>query len=209
VGIKLISYKEVFSMQHRHHFYGFLFVLIALSFLVLSGCSKPPTEEMAKAEKAVEEAKQKEAPVYVPDFFGKAEESLKKAKDYVTEKKYKEAKQVAVETETLAQQAISGIESAKAKMKAEAEQALQDVQKAIDEVKPIIEGAAKKKALAAKYEEFKALITKWEADLATVKEKLQGLKFKEVSDELKKMKDEVTAKKEEATNTLSAPAAKK
>src|SRR5512145_2624810 len=92
--------------------------VVILSFTLFAGCSKPPTEEMTKAEKALEEAKQKEAPAYVPDLFTKAEESLKKAKDYIANKKYKEAKQVAIETEALGRQAIAGIEAAKAKVKA-------------------------------------------------------------------------------------------
>lgn len=186
--------------------YGLLAAMIALSFIIFAGCSKPPTEEMTKAEKAVEDAKQKEAPLYVPDLFAKADESLKKAKDFVTGKKYKEAKQAAAETETLVQQAIAGIEPAKAKIKTEAEQAVQDIQKSIDELKAVVEGAAKKKPLAQKREEVQGMITKWEADLAAAKEKLQSPKIKEGSDGLKAIKDDIGAKKEEATNALTAPA---
>ena len=180
-----------------------------MSFTIFADCTKPPTEEMTKAEKAVEEAKQKEAPVYVPGLFAKAEESLKTAKDYMTGKKYKEAKQVAAETETLAQQAIAGIEAAKTKMKTEAEQIAQDVQKSIDEVKALVAGAAKNKSLAAARDEIQGTITKWETDLASVKEKLQGQKIKEASDGLKAMKEQVNTKKEETTNLLAAPPAKK
>jgi hypothetical protein len=186
--------------------YGLIATMLALSFIIFAGCSKPPTEEMTKAEKAVEDAKLKEAPVYVPDLFAKADESLKKAKDFVTGKKYKEAKQAAIETDTLAQQAIAGIEPAKAKIKAEAEQAVQDIQKGIDELKAVVEGAAKKKALTAKREEVQAMITKWEADLAAAKEKLQSPKIKEGTDALKAIKDDMGAKKEEATTALTAPA---
>jgi len=194
-------------VRSRDYLYTFLTAILVLSFVVFTGCSKPPTEEMAKAEKAVEDAKQKEAPAYAPDLFAKADESLKKAKDMVTAKKYKEAKQAFVETEGLAQQAISGVEPAKAKMKADAEQAIQDIQKAIDEVKAFVEGAQKKKALAAQREEFQGMITKWEGDLAAVKEKFQGPKIKEATDELKALKDQVTAKKDEAAVALGgAPA---
>jgi hypothetical protein len=194
-------------MLKRCRFYGLLAAIIALSFVVLTGCSKPPTEEMTKAEKAVEDARVKEAPAYVPDLFAKAEESLKKAKDFVTGKKYKEAKQAAAETEGLAQQAIAGIEPAKAKVKADAEQAVQDIQKGIDELKAVVEGAAKKKALTAKREEVQAMITKWEADLAAAKEKLQTPKIKEGVDGLKAIKDDIGAKKDEATTALSGTAA--
>jgi predicted S18 family serine protease len=180
--------------------------MVILCFALFAGCTKPPTEEMAKAERALEEAKQKEAPVYVPDLFKKAEESLKKAKDYVTNKKYKEAKQVAIETETLGRQAMAGIEAAKGKIKTEAEQIAQDVQKSIDDLKGLAAGAEKNKKLAAAREEVQGVIAKWEADLASVKEKLQN-KTKEAIDDLKVMKEQIDKKKEEATTLLTAPPA--
>jgi len=184
-----------------------LAVMVIFSFTLFAGCSKPPTEEMTKAEKAIEEARQKEAPVYVPDLFAKAEESLKKAKDFITNKKYKEAKQIAIETETLARQAITGIEAAKTKVKAEAEQAAQDVQKGIDDLKALVAGAEKKKALKAVREEIQGVITQWETDFTAIKEKLQGQKIKEAGDELKAMKEQVVKKIEEATGQLTAPPA--
>lgn len=192
-------------MLTKRLYYGFFAALIALPFVISAGCSKPPTEEMAKAEKAVEDARQKEAPAYVPDLFAKADESLKKAKDFVTGKKYKEAKQAAVETEGFAQQAIAAIEPAKAKIKADADQAVLDIQKGIDELKAAVEGAAKKKALNEKREEIQAMIAKWETDFAAAKEKLQT-KVKEGADSLKSIKEEMGAKKDEALNALSGPA---
>jgi hypothetical protein len=191
-------------MMSRRSLYVVFITMVVLSFTLFTGCAKPPTEEMTKAEKALEEAKQREAPAYVPDLFAKAEESLKKAKDYVDNKKYKEAKQVAIETETLARQAIAGIETAKAKIKTEAEQVAQDVQKGIDDVKALVTAAEKKKALATAREEVKGVITKWEADFTSIKEKLQS-KAKEAADELKAMKEQVDKKKEEAA-ALLAPA---
>lgn len=192
-------------MINRRSAYVVFMIMVVLSFTLL-GCTKPPTEEMTKAEKALEEAKQKEAPTYVPDLFKKAEESLNKAKDYVTNKKYKEAKQIAIETETLGRQAIAGIEAAKTKIKTEAEQVAQDVQKGIDDLKALVAGAEKKKALAAAREEVQGVITKWETDFASIKEKLQS-KTKEASDELKAMKDQIDKKKEEAASLLTAPPA--
>ena len=55
-------------------------VIIILILVLLIGREKPPTLEVENAEKAVAEAKQKEADIYVPDIFSKAEESLKRPK---------------------------------------------------------------------------------------------------------------------------------
>jgi hypothetical protein len=190
----------------RRSLHGVIAVMVVLSFVVFTGCTKPPTEEMTKAEKALDEAKQKEAPVYVPELFKKAEESLKKAKDYMAAKKYKEAKPVAIETEVLARQAIAGIEAAKTKIKTEAEQVAQDVQKGVDDLKALVASTEKNKKLAAAREEVQGMISKWETDLASVKEKLQN-KLKEASEELKALKEQVEMKKEEATSLLTAPPA--
>jgi hypothetical protein len=198
-------FQEV-TMLKRYHFFRFFVALLIVSFALFTGCAKPPTEEMAKAEKAVEDAKQKEAPAYAPEQFAKADDSLKKAKELVTAKKYKEAKQAAAETEGLAQQAVAGVEPAKTKMKTDAEQLTQDIQKIIDEAKAAIEGAAKKKAVAKVRDEAKEMIAKWETDLAAVKEKI-AQKVKEAVDELKAMKDQLAAKKDEVVNALSAPPA--
>ncbi|HVN95103.1 MAG TPA: DUF4398 domain-containing protein [Syntrophorhabdaceae bacterium] len=192
--------------MNRRSLYFVFAAVIMLSFALFAGCSKPPTEEMTKADKAVEDARQKEAPAYVPDLFAKAEDSLKKAKDYVAAKKYKEAKQAAIETQTLAQQAVAGIEEAKTKMKAEADQTLQDVQKGIDDLKAMVPQFAKKKTLAAARDELQGAVTKWEGDLTSIKEKLEA-KTKEAIDDLKAMKEQIDKKKEEATGLLSAPPA--
>jgi hypothetical protein len=191
-------------MASRRSMYVISMIMVFLSLTLITGCTKPPTEEMTKAEKAVEEAKQKEAPVYVPDLFKKAEESLKKAEGYMAAKKYKEAKPVAIETEALARQATAGIEAAKAKIKTDAEQVVQDVQKGIDDLKALIASTEKNKKLAAAREEVQGIITKWEADFVSVKEKLQS-KTKEASDDLKALKEQVEKKKEETAAILTAP----
>ena len=168
--------------------YFVLVVMVAMSFVMFSGCSKPPTQEMTAAEKAMEDAKQKEAPAYVPDLFAKAESSFNQAKDFVSAKKYKEAKQAALDTQTFANQAAAGVEAAKNTVKAEAEQNAQDVQKGVDDLKALVAANAKNKKFTAVREEVQAVITKTETDFAAVKEKLQSGKMKEANDELKKVK---------------------
>src|SRR4030067_774992 len=80
-------------------------ILVLVFFIGNIGREKPPTQELENAERAVVEAKQKEADIYVPDVFSKAEETLKKAKDLMRERKYKEAKKAAEDSINLAKQA--------------------------------------------------------------------------------------------------------
>ena len=56
-------------MNSKAALYKFSILLLSLSVLFVAGCAKPPTQEIAKAEKALDEAKQKEAHLYVPDIY--------------------------------------------------------------------------------------------------------------------------------------------
>ena len=62
---------------------AWVFILV-LSLVMITGCAKPPTQEVTQAEKAIGEAKHKEADIYVKDIFTKAEHTLKKAKDLMS-----------------------------------------------------------------------------------------------------------------------------
>ncbi|MEW6376362.1 MAG: hypothetical protein AB1502_11325 [Thermodesulfobacteriota bacterium] len=185
--------------------FGVIFIVL-LSFL--SGCAKPPTKEMEQAEKAITEATQKEANLYVQDIFTKAEDSLKKAKDLISQKKYKEAKKAAEEVASLAQQAISQVEPNKAKMKIEVEQMIPDTQKAIDELKTLIAKSIKKKPLEEQ-KELQGMIGKWEIDMVNIKNILQTQKIWLAYDELKTMKEQILAKKEGLTASTDIKTEKK
>jgi len=150
---------------------------------------------MAKAEKAVEEAKQKEAQLYVPDIFKQAEDSLKHAKDLVENKSYKEAKKAAEDTIQISQQAIAMIEQNKAKMKAEAVQLMEGIQKDLEEFKIMAAKAIKKKVFASS-EDVQKVIGKAEIDLVNVKEKLEGGLIKQAYDDLKTVKELLISQKQ-------------
>jgi hypothetical protein len=175
--------------------------------LVLAGCSKPPTEEMKKAEQALEEAKQMGAVSYAEDAFKKAEESLKKAKDQVAAKEYKEAVKTLAEATTLAQDATKAIDAGKAKMKEEAGKTVVEVQAALDGLKKSVADAIKKK-LPVQKEEIQSAIGKWEIDFTGLKEKLEKGEIREAFDGLKSIADGVKTKTEEITNLAPEPAKK-
>lgn len=177
--------------------YCVLFLVIGiLSLALLWGCSKPPTEALAKAEQLFEEAKQKGAHLYAEGTFKKAEESLMKAKDQIAAKQYKEAAQTLTETASLAQEAIAGIEAGKTKMKEEAEKMVGEVQKGLDDLKTDVNEALKKN-LAVPKEEVQAAIGKWEVDFAGIKDKLQSGNIREAFDGLKALMDGVQKKRED------------
>ena len=169
-------------------------LVLCCCLLLQYGCAKPPAEEIAKAEKAVEEARVKEANVYVEDVFKKAETALKKAKDLMTQKEYKEAKTAAEEAATLGQQAASQVEAGKAKMKADAEQMITQVQAATNELKVMVADAISQKRPVNR-EEVQALIGKNEVDVLNVKVRLETGKIKEGYEQIKTMKVQTDAQK--------------
>lgn len=172
--------------------------------VLLHGCAKPPAEEMSKAEKAIGEAKQKEVDLYAEDYFKKAEEYLKKSRDLVAEKKYKEAKDAALEALNAAQQGIALALPNKEKMKAEAEQMLQEVRTALDELKARVARAVRNKSKIDR-EELERLIGKWEIDLSSIGERIKALEIRQAYDELKALKEQVM----QETDKLTTPEEKK
>ncbi len=131
-------------MMKKKTFNALFFVVAVLSLMLVWGCSKPPTEALAKAEQAIEGAKQKGADLYSEDTFKKAKEALQKAKDQIAAKEYKEAAKTLVEIVPLAQQAMDGVEAGKAKMKEEAEKYIGETQKGLDDLKKDVSEAIKK-----------------------------------------------------------------
>jgi len=166
-----------------------------VSIAIFSSCAKPPTEELAQAEKAIEEAKQKEADLYAQDLFLRAQDSLKKAQDLVVAKKYDEAKKAAEEAANFAKQAIPLVEQNKAKVKAEAEQMFQDVEKALEELRAHVAKSGKRMA-PNEAKSVNEMIKKWETDLASIKEMIQGQKVQQASDQLKAIRENILQQKE-------------
>jgi len=168
------------------------FVLI---ITLVTGCAKAPTQEISNAEKAVSEAMQKEANIYAPEIFSKAQESLKMAKDLLAQKKYKEAKKAAEDAVALSQQAISQVEPSKSKMKAEIEKMVLDVQKGIDELKGLL---AKSPAQLGPRErkETEELIRKWGKDMGNIKTMMQEQKMRQAHDQLTTLNTEISSKRQ-------------
>jgi hypothetical protein len=184
-----------------------LIVCIFVLSLILA-CAKPPTQEMAEAEKAISDAKAREADLYVQDVFAKAQDEFKKAGELVLAKKYVEAKASAMEAVKFAGQASSLIEQKRQEMKAELEAILPDVQKTMDETKKMAAAVIKKKASEAN-DELLAEIGKFEIDMTNIKEHLQTGKVRQSSDLAKTLAEKITAQKQRLTDMMSQKAAKK
>lgn len=183
-------------MSKNLTFTGIFAIMFICVVSLVGGCAKPPAQEITKAERAVDEAGQKEAPIYVPEIFKIAEDLLKNAKDLVADKRYKEAKNAAEEATRIAGQAIVMIESAKEKMKAEAELTMDSTCKELEEFKVAAAKAVEKKTLAAT-EEVRQTIGKAEIDLVNIREKLQEGQVKQAYDDLAEMRGQLAEQKKD------------
>jgi hypothetical protein len=96
----------------------FAVLILMVSVTIFSSCGKPPTEELAQAEKAIQEAKEKGADLYATDLFKEAENALMQAKAFARARgTYDAGRKKAVEAANLANQASLSAEQNRAKMK--------------------------------------------------------------------------------------------
>jgi len=188
-------------MRREGYPLSILVTLMAFSLFFVAGCAKPPTEEIAKAEKDMENARAKEVDVYLEDGYKKAEAALARAKELLAQKEYKGAKAAAEEASSGAQLLSSQADAARIKMKAEADQMLQEVKEQTSELKAIVANAVKRK-LPINREEAQALIGKNEIDLINVKVRLETGKIRQGYDDLKIMKSQTAAGKEKVIAAL-------
>jgi nucleoid-associated protein YgaU len=85
--------------------YGVLTLVAVMMLVAFAGCAKPPTEEMTDARMAFQAATDAEAQTYASDKYMSAEEALNEATALMEKKKYKEAREKALEALKLSREA--------------------------------------------------------------------------------------------------------
>jgi FtsZ-interacting cell division protein ZipA len=161
-----------------------LVILFLIWILFLRKRMGPPAEEMKNAEMALAEAKEKEADLYAPEEYRKAEDSLAMATHLLAAKEYPKAKKAFEEASGQARQASKAVEENKAKMKAEAERMLSDFNRQIDELK--IRAAKPETDTPTKVpREVQELVGKWEIMKMRIPDLIQRGRIREAHDELK------------------------
>ncbi|MCX5725090.1 MAG: hypothetical protein NTX84_11390 [Nitrospirae bacterium] len=112
---------------------------VMCALLVLTACAKPPTEQIAAAEKAVTEAQQSGASTYVADEYAKIEGTMAALKKEVNEqdgklalfRDYGKVEQLAVAAKSEAERVTVEATKKKEEAKAAALQAQQVAQEAV------------------------------------------------------------------------------
>lgn len=136
--------------------------LFALALLV--GCAKPPTEQMAAAEKAIADAKTAEANIYAPELFNQAQQQFDAGNTQVTEKDYAGALQNFTTALQTANNAKDAVPNKKKEIQAKVVAEKEPLDKMIKEFEGKLK-AAKKMAKADKAA-AEATLTAAKADFA-------------------------------------------
>ncbi len=80
-------------------------MIVAALMMVFSGCAKPPTTEMSDAKLAFQAASDAGAQTYAADQYMSAEEALNQANKLMEQKKYRQAREKALEALKLSREA--------------------------------------------------------------------------------------------------------
>jgi len=80
-----------------------LTILAVVLMVVVVGCPRPPTKEMAEARAALDSAKDAGAPTLAQEEFRSAEQMLAEATAYMDEKKYDDARNSALTSKKLSE----------------------------------------------------------------------------------------------------------
>ncbi|MBM4146715.1 MAG: DUF4398 domain-containing protein [Nitrospira sp.] len=188
-------------MSNRNRLFALFIMLCCVSLMLFAGCAKPPTQEVESAEKAIADAKKAEVDLYVQDIFAKAENSLKQAKELITQKKYKEAKAAAEEAAKLALEGLTQVAPNKLKMKEEAAQNISAAETLIKEVKDLASKAIKKK-VGPKQDELKTFIGNIELEMVTINESIKNEQVRQAYDKITALLEQLKSQKETLTAAL-------
>lgn len=146
-------------------------VILISSIILLSSCAKPPETEMQAARDAVANAASAEAELYASDLYLPANDSLNQAETFMTEKKYGDARRLALFAKSWADSAASVALTNKEQMKTSAETAVNEVAAKLE--------ALKKVKIPAK---MKGEIKTCETSLTEAKSALEAGDYKKASD---------------------------
>ena len=154
----------------KNRFFG-ISLLLVLGMVLLSSCAKPPEQEMQAARDAVANAANAEANLYAADLLTPAQDSLTQAETFFGEKKFADAKRLALFAKSWADSAATMAVTNKEQMKVSAETAVNDASANLETLK--------KGKIPPK---MKAEVKTCDANLAEAKTAIEGGDYKKASD---------------------------
>ncbi len=188
--------------------YGMMFALILMvtAAVLMTGCQKPPEQELAAAQQAIDAAKQAEAEKYAQTELSTVQTTLDQARAEIETQKakwfpnYDNAKKLLADAKTQGDQAKEAAIQGKEKAKQEATAAIADAKAAVEAAETALKSAPKGKGTKADLElmtkdleGYKTAITEAEQMMASEDFKGATAKATGAKDNAKSVADQVQA----------------
>ena len=120
----------------------YVFLIFIVGTVLLTGCAKPPVEEMNNAVAAVSRAENDPDVVnYATNALARAREALSQMQAEADAKRYDNARSLAADAQSLAEKAISDSRAAALRIREEADSAIRAMQNAISETEQTLNNA--------------------------------------------------------------------
>lgn len=177
-------------------------IIFAFSLMIL-GCAGEPQKELASAKDALEKATTAEADRYVSDLFTEAENTLTEAQNLIAQKNYKEAKDLLIKAKTMADSAASQAPINKENIKIEAEEAIGESHKAMEQIKETQKTALQAR-IPKKQADLSSQMTAWEKQLKKAHEEYDLGNFNVAKEVAIGVYQQVVAKNEELTALITS-----
>jgi tetratricopeptide (TPR) repeat protein len=178
------------------------FVILAF-FLVILSCAGEPKKELTVAKEALEKAREAQADRYASDIFTQAENSLTEAENLIAQKKYSEAKQLLINAQGMADSAASQAEINKEDVKVDAEGAISESQKAMEQLKET-QKIAQNLRISKEQTDLSTQIPNWEDQLKRAQEEYSAGNFDVAKDIASQVYQELNAKNNELSELIAA-----
>jgi tetratricopeptide (TPR) repeat protein len=183
-------------------------LIILVFFLVILGCAREPKKELAAAQNALEKAKEAQADRYASDIFTQAENSLKEAENLIAQKNYGEAKNLLITAKGMADTAISQALINKDDAKTDAEGAIGESQKAMEQLKETQKIALQSK-LPKDKTDLSQQLPNWEDQLKKAQEEYNNGNFDVAKEIVVTAYQQISAKNNELSELIMAKQPKK
>ena len=150
--------------------------------LAVSACGEPPDKEIQQAQGAIDAAKAAGAEQYAGEEYAAAQKALKDATDAVNDRDYRLALNHALDAREHAQTAAKQAGDGKAAARGDADRALRDASRALDEARARLKAAEAARVNARTLSDARRLIADGDATLQKARTAFQAGRYAEVGD---------------------------
>jgi len=178
--------------------------LVIFPFLLLIlGCAGEPTNELAAAKAALENARAAEADKYAPDLFAQAENAIIEAENLIAQKKYAEAKKLLMDAKGVAESAGSQAVTNKDNTKTEVEDYLAAIDQTMKQLKET-QDLAKQWGIPKKQRELTDEMARWNENLEMARAEYDNENYYSAKELAAAIHQEVTEKDNQLREMIMA-----